>query len=102
MHQRLCRLPEPPARARLSREDWLGGAAVCLLVFVATFPVVIPFLVMDSAQPALRVSNGIAIAMLFGAGYEYGRRVGRRPWTLGIAMVLVGALLAGLAIALGG
>jgi VIT1/CCC1 family predicted Fe2+/Mn2+ transporter len=102
VHQRLCRLPEPPARARLSREDWLGGAAVCLLVFVATFPVVIPFLVMDSAQPALRVSNGIAIAMLFGAGYEYGRRVGRRPWTLGIAMVLVGALLAGLVIALGG
>jgi VIT1/CCC1 family predicted Fe2+/Mn2+ transporter len=100
---RLKALPEPPDRARLDREDWTGAVAVLLLVFLSTFPVVIPFIVMRSAVPALRVSNLVAIAMLFGAGYAYGRTVGsRRPWLPGIAMVLLGALLSALAMALGG
>src|SRR6476646_9384609 len=43
MHQRLKQLPEPLERARLSRDDWRGALGVCLLVFVYTFPVVIPF-----------------------------------------------------------
>ena len=102
VHQRLMQLPEPPERASLSREDWRGGLAVCLLVFLSTFPVVIPFIVMRGAVPALRASNGIAIGMLFIAGYVYGRSVGRHPWLLGISMVLLGALLSALAMALGG
>jgi VIT1/CCC1 family predicted Fe2+/Mn2+ transporter len=64
--------------------------------------VVIPFVVMRSAVPALRVSNAIAIAMLFVAGFVYGRQVGRSPWLLGLSMVLLGAMLAALAMALGG
>jgi hypothetical protein len=102
LHQRLKRLPEPPAHAGLSREDWLGGVGVFLLVFLSTFPVVVPFIVMQNAVPALRVSNLIAIAMLFVAGHVYGRRVGRHPWLLGISMVLLGASLSALAMALGG
>ena len=39
-------LPEPPARARLSKDDWLGAIGVFLIVFLSTFPVVIPFIVM--------------------------------------------------------
>ena len=50
-----------------------------LLVFLSTFPVVIPFIVMSNALPALRVSNAIAVALLFVAGYSYGRITGRRP-----------------------
>ena len=50
-----------------------------LLVFLSTFPVVIPFLFMKNAGPALRVSNAIAIAMLFVTGYAFGRITGRRP-----------------------
>jgi VIT1/CCC1 family predicted Fe2+/Mn2+ transporter len=102
LHGRVKALPEPPERARLHREDWLGALAVLLLVFLSTFPVVIPFIVMRSAVPALRVSNAIAITMLFGAGYSYGRSVGHRPWLLGISMVLLGTLLSALAMALGG
>lgn len=103
LHARLMELPEPPERARLDREDWMGALAVLLLVFLSTFPVVIPFIVMRSAMPALRASNAIAIAMLFAAGYAYGRIVGSpRPWLPGIGMVLLGALLAALAMALGG
>jgi len=102
VRQRLKALPEPPERARLSRDDWQGGVGVFLLVFLSTFPVVIPFIVMSSAQPALRVSNVIAIAMLFVAGYVYGRNAGHSPWLVGISMVLLGAVLSGLTMALGG
>jgi len=69
---RLARLPEPPMHARMTKEDWTGAAAVFLLVFLSTFPVVIPFIVMRNAMPALRVSNAIAVAMLFMTGYTYG------------------------------
>jgi VIT1/CCC1 family predicted Fe2+/Mn2+ transporter len=102
VHQRLKQLPEPPDHARLTRDDWRGGVGVFLLVFLSTFPVVIPFIVMHSAVPALRVSNAIAIAMLFVAGHAYGRTAGRHPWVLGLAMVLLGGVLSALTIALGG
>ena len=99
---RLARQPEPPARAHMTMEDWRGAAGVFLLVFLSTFPVVIPFIVMRNAQPALRVSNAIAVAMLFMTGYTYGRLTGYRPVGMGIAMVLLGAVLVGLTMALGG
>ena len=102
MHERLKQLPEPLERARLSRDDWRGAVGVFLLVFVSTFPVVIPFIFMRSAGPALRVSNVVAIVMLFLTGYAFGRLTGRRPWLVGISMVVLGSILVGLTMALGG
>jgi hypothetical protein len=102
IHDRLKQLPEPPPRARLTKDDWLGGLAVFLIVFLSTFPVVIPFMVMSDATRALRVSNAIAIVMLFIAGYAYGRITGWRPWVVGIAMVILGTTLVAMTMALGG
>lgn len=51
---------------------------------------------------ALRLSNLIAVAMLFAAGYSFGRITGGRPWLVGFSMVLLGAVLVALTIALGG
>jgi hypothetical protein len=102
MHQRLKQLSEPPRYVRLGKRDWLGALGVFLVVFLSTLPVVIPFVVMNDAVRALRVSNAIAIAMLFLAGFAYGRIVGRRPWVMGISMVLLGVMLATLTMALGG
>jgi VIT1/CCC1 family predicted Fe2+/Mn2+ transporter len=102
MHQRLKQLPEPPERARLRKDDWLGAVGVFLLVFLSTFPVVIPFIFMHNAGPALRASNAIAIVMLFGLGYAFGRCAGRNPWVMGISMVILGAGLVALTMALGG
>ncbi len=100
---RLKALPEPPDGALLRKSDWLGALAVFLLVFLSTFPVVIPFIFMEDVTWALRVSNAIAIVLLFVTGYFFGRSVGRRkPVRTGIAMVLLGAVLVGLTIALGG
>ena len=102
MHQRLKQLPESPDRAHLGKSDWLGAVGVFLFVFLSTFPVVIPFIFMHNAGLALRLSNGIAILMLFLTGYAYGKCVERRPWLMGISMVVLGSVLVGLTIALGG
>ncbi|MCU0305786.1 MAG: VIT1/CCC1 transporter family protein [Thermoanaerobaculales bacterium] len=103
MRQRLIRLPEPPDHAGLGKDDWLGGLVVFLLVFFATFPVAVPFMLMSHASAALRVSNAIAILMLFMLGYQSGRRAGRkRPWIMGIVMVVIGAAFVTLTVALGG
>lgn len=102
VNQRLRQLPEPAEHAGLSREDWRGAFGVFLLVFLSTFPVVIPFMVMANVKPAMRASNVIAISMLFVAGFAYGRYAGKNPWRVGLSMVLLGVGLAALTLALGG
>jgi hypothetical protein len=102
MRLRLKQLPEPPRRARLGKDDWRGALGVFLLVFLSTFPVVIPFIVMSDAVRALRVSNAIAVVLLFLAGYTFGRLTGRRPVWVGGAMVVLASILVGITIALGG
>ena len=102
MHQRLKQLPEPPGRARLHKDDWLGALGVFFLVFVSTFPVAIPFIFMHDAGPALRVSNAIAIVLLFILGYAFGRGAAHNPWVMGISMVALGMFLVGMTMALGG
>ena len=89
-------------QARLEQDDWRGAAGVFLLVFLCTFPVVVPFIFMHNAGPALRVSNVVAILMLFSTGYAFGRLSGYRPWLVGISMVVLGMILVGMTMALGG
>jgi hypothetical protein len=100
--QRLKAVPEPHHPVRLPKEDWLGAVGVFLLVFLSTFPVVIPFLFMKDITLALRVSNAVAITMLFLSGYTFGRITGRHPVWVGIAMVVFGSILVSATIALGG
>jgi VIT1/CCC1 family predicted Fe2+/Mn2+ transporter len=102
IHRRVLALPDAPARARLTRQDWLGAVGVFLIVFLTTFPVAIPFLIMSHAHAALRVSNAIAVAMLFISGYAFGAITGARGWVVGIAMVVLGVALVGMTMALGG
>jgi hypothetical protein len=92
----------PPPSAQLTASDWKGALGVFLIVFLSTFPVAVPFVVMESATTALRVSNAVAVAMLFLTGVVYGRSVGRSPWAVGVSMVALGAVLVALTIALGG
>jgi len=99
---RLCQLPEPPAHPRLHLNDWVGGIGVVALVFLCTFPVAIPFLLMQNALAALRFSNGIALLLLFLTGYAFGHCTRFRPWTTGLVMVVVGAVLVSVIMVLGG
>ena len=102
MREKLNRLPEPAAHPRLAKHDWLAAFGVFLLVFLSTFPVVIPFLFIHEARLALRVSNAVAIAMLFMAGYAFGRYSGFRPGRVALAMVVLGMAMVGITIVFGG
>jgi VIT1/CCC1 family predicted Fe2+/Mn2+ transporter len=101
MRQKVLQSPEPEG-PKLTRRDWTGALGLCLLSFLATFPVVIPFIFISDAKMALRVSYAVAIAMLFGCGYAFGIRSGIKPWAAGLSMVAVGSALVGIAVALGG
>jgi len=102
VYRRLKELPEPPEYARVHGDDWRGAIGVLLLVFLSTFPVVIPFMFVKSISLAMRLSNTIAVVMLFLAGYAYGRIIGRRPWVRGVFMIVLGFILVAITIALGG
>lgn len=99
---RLKDLPVTVEHPRLVGEDWKGAFGVFLLVFLSTLPVVAPFVFVHDAHLAMRISNGIAIVLLFAAGHMLARYSGMRPFLTGVTMVLVGVGLVSLAMALGG
>lgn len=102
IRRHLQQLPEPPTHPRLSKRDWVGAAGVFLLVVLSTCPVVLPFAFMNKVMWAQRVSNAIAIGLLFLTGYAFGRCTGYHPKGMGVTMVIIGGALVGLTILLGG
>jgi VIT1/CCC1 family predicted Fe2+/Mn2+ transporter len=102
IRQNLRQMPAPLERFSLTKRDWLGAGRVCLLCFLSTFPIVLPFIFVSEAGPALRVSNAIAVAMLALCGYRFGYRSGISPWVTTLVMVAFGTAMVGVAIALGG
>jgi hypothetical protein len=99
---RLGRLPDPPARLGVTRADLRTAVGVFLLVFLATFPVALPFVFVQEAHRALRLSNAVALVMLFLGGYILGRHAGRHPWLTGLFTLAIGVVLVWATIALGG
>ena len=63
---------------------------------------VLPFVFLSAPYTAMRVSNGIAVAMLFGCGWRLGRYTNGRPLRFGLSMVLLGVVLVAVTLALGG
>jgi len=95
-------LPEVPARPALDWQDFRAAGLIFALVFLSTFPLVLPFVFFDELPRAMRVSAAIAIAMLFFCGYTWGKHAGMRPWRVGTAMVTIGVVVEAAIIALGG
>jgi len=87
---------------RVTGLDLRGALEVFLMVFLSTFPVVLPFIFIADPGTAKRVSAAIAIAMLFLCGYGWGRYAGHKPWRTGLVMVLLGLGVEAVVIALGG
>lgn len=102
MRRKLAQLPPPPLRPHLGKQEWLGALSVFLWVNAMTLPVALPFLFVDHVWRAMRISNALAVALLFVAGYAYGRQTEHHPWFTGLAMVTLGAILVAITIALGG
>jgi len=89
-------------RTRLERADIYGGIACAVLVFVSAVPGIVPFILIDNARIALRVSNAVLVAMLFGVGYFWARHTNADRIGTGLALMLVGLLLVGASVVLGG
>jgi hypothetical protein len=98
-------IDQPPPAAggvRMTAHDLRSALGVFLLVFLSTFPVVLPFVFIANLQLAMRVSAAIAIGMLFLCGYSWGRYGGLSPWRSGLVMVVLGVVVEAIVIALGG
>jgi hypothetical protein len=102
IREELHRVPDSETRPRLIGRDWLGALSVFTLVILSTFPVVVPFIVFENAQSALRISNAIAVVSLFFCGFVFARYAELQPWATGLIIVAVGVVLVGIALALGG
>jgi len=97
----LAKLPVP-ARARVTRDDVAGGAAIFLLANAALLPLAAPFVLITDLGLAQHVSNGLALALLFAAGAKLARYTGQRPLWGGLRFMASGAALVAATIALGG
>ena len=102
LRQRLVASPATPNYPVLRLEDFKGALGVFLLVVLATFPLVVPFLLLEQTGLAVRLSNLIGLVVLFVAGWLLARYAGAKPWQGGVAMAVVGAALITAIIALGG
>jgi hypothetical protein len=102
MRGRIIALTSVPARPTLQWDDLLAAVAIFLLVVAATFPVVLPFLLLTDVGTAKNVSRAIALAMLFFGGLALGRYAGYGSWRVGFMMVGLGAGLVVAINALGG
>jgi hypothetical protein len=91
-----------PKKVAINKKDLKAGGQIFLLVFLSTLPVIIPFLFMSNARTALRISNLIAIIIMYICGWMLGRYASRNPWTAGFIISLIGIGLVLLAIYLGG
>jgi VIT1/CCC1 family predicted Fe2+/Mn2+ transporter len=93
---------EKPQEPGIQREDLLGGVAVALIIVLATLPVVVPYLVVSNPNLAVRLSNLIALTLLFLLGAWWGRIVGGNSFRIAVGLTLIGVVLVLITIALGG
>jgi hypothetical protein len=102
MRGRIVALPSVPARPTLGWNDLLAALAIFLFVVVATFPVVLPYALIQDVGLATTVSRAISLAMLFFGGLALGRYAGYGSWRVGFMMVGLGTALVIAINALGG
>src|SRR5262245_48811005 len=102
IRNKLVGLPDSVSTVQLTSHDFKNAIAIFLLVFVSTFPVVIPFLFIKDTQVALRVSNLVAIALMFLCGWSVAKYVGSNKWAMSISLTLIGIILVLITVVLGG
>lgn len=102
LRRRLVEYSSMPVPPRLGWDDFKGAVGVFLLVVLSTFPLVVPFLLLDQTALAVRLSNLVGLGVLFIAGWMLSKYAGAKPWHGGLAMAFTGAVLITAIIALGG
>jgi VIT1/CCC1 family predicted Fe2+/Mn2+ transporter len=102
IRQRILQLPEPKVSRKQIWKDYKIAVGIFFLVLLSTLPVAAPFMFIDDVQTALRISNAIAILMMFFCGWALGKYAGRNRFLMGITMSVLGIVLVLVTIALGG
>jgi hypothetical protein len=102
IRKKLILLPDRPAEKKLKINDFKMSLGIFILVFLSTFPVALPFIFIAEVQRALRLSNAIAIVLMFLCGWILGRYAGRNRFMMGLIMSAIGIALVLMTIALGG
>jgi hypothetical protein len=93
---------KPLGENKVTKADFMGAWVSFWLVVLASLPAALPFLIWDDARFALRVSNGILLALLFIVGSLWARQTLGKPWIVGLSFLTFGFGLVWLAIQLGG
>jgi VIT1/CCC1 family predicted Fe2+/Mn2+ transporter len=102
MRRRLLALPAP-VRPVLDRHDVAAAVRIFLFVVVATFPVVVPFLLMKDVGRAMQAAQAVTVVMLFVVGWALGRYAGHsHPVRAGVFAAVFGVALIAAVKALGG
>src|SRR5689334_14598733 len=99
---RIVALSFMPARPTLGWDDLLAAFAIFLIVVAATFPIVLPFALIQDVGTAKTISRAVALAMLFVGGLALGRYAGYGSWRVGFMLVALGTAIVAAIHALGG
>jgi len=91
-----------PTHAKITFDDVRAAVAIFMLVFLSTFPVVLPFIFIRDTHVALRASNAIALVALFMLGYRLAPYTMQNPFRMGLATMGIGIVLVAITVALGG
>ena len=102
LDEKLKKLPELSVRKTFILKDFLIAGQIFILVFLVTFPVALPFLFIDNVALAMRISNGVALLLLFAGGFTLARYSGLRPVITALAYTAIGVFLVALTMILGG
>jgi len=102
IRNKLANLSDPTSQVRLTTRDLKRSLRIFFLMFISTLPIVTPFIFIHDTYTALRISNLVAIIMMFFCGWSVAKYVGINKWIMSISMTLIGIILVFITIVLGG
>jgi len=102
LSSRVKSLPVPLKKHLITSTDLWAGVQIFMLVFLCTFPVAIPFGIFDNLEVAMRVSNGVALLLLFMGGFMLAGYAGFKRGITAVLYMLIGVALVAITMALGG
>jgi len=102
LNHRLIKVDILPLKREKKFSDFRAAFLIFLLVFTCTFPVALPFIFLTNTALALRISNGIALLILFFGGISVGKYSGFHPFWTGTVLMILGIILVAITMALGG
>jgi VIT1/CCC1 family predicted Fe2+/Mn2+ transporter len=89
-------------RAHFRSEEFAAAAIILVLVSLTALPGLIPLLLIDHVDSALRSANALQVVLLFVIGYRWAHYAGTPGWRGAMIVGLLGVALVLVAVALGG